>query len=239
LNEKLQNLRAHSMSRLDPADWAELKDVIERLQMMQLAEHGLAVGDVLPDFKLPDAAGRLIANGELLDREPLVLTFFRGGWCPYCDLALRGLEAVRPRLEEAGATLVGVTPCKPEELGRIAEEKGLGFLLLSDTHGDLARLCGILYEMTPGQIDYYARCHGLNLPALHASLGWALPLPATYVAGQDGVITYAFASADWACRAEPDNLVDAVRRLVQAAEPATSERRGLSASSTKARTGGE
>jgi peroxiredoxin len=213
LDDELSSIRAAGLGRLDPAEWEGLRDAIERLRMRQLAEHGPQVGDTLPDFALPDAAGRVVASGELLDRGPLVLAFFRGGWCPYCDRTLRALEAARPRLEEAGATLAGVAPCRPEELARVAAEKGLGYLLLSDTGGRLAALCGLLYAMTPAQIAFYRDRWGADVPAVGAGTGWELPLAASYVAGRDGVIAYAFADADWARRAEPEDLVGAVRAL--------------------------
>jgi peroxiredoxin len=181
--------------------------------MMQLAEHSLAAGDTLPDFELPDSAGKMVSSSQLLDQGPLVLAFFRGGWCPYCDVAMRALEAARPEVEELSVGLVGVVPEKPEELARFSAEKGLGFPLLSDQGGRLARLCGVLYSMSPAQIAYYRDKCGLDLPALGAGTGWELPLPAVYVVGTDGVVVYAFADADWAQRAEPDDIIEAARLL--------------------------
>lgn len=213
LDTDLGSLRARSRAGMDPSAWAGMEAAIERLRMMQAAEHGPAVGDTLPDFELPDAAGRTVASGALLDRGPLVLVFFRGNWCPYCDLTLRALEAARPRLEEAGATLVGVAPVRPEELARTVAEKGLRFTLLSDSGGRLADLCGLLHAMTPEQVAFYRDGRGIDIPAAAAGTGWALPLPASYVVGRDGVVAHAFADADWARRAEPADLVEAVRAL--------------------------
>ena len=125
LNDDLQAIRAMSKASLDPADWAGLAATIEQLRMLQIAEHSLGVGEALPDFALPDAAGRVVTSDELLDRGPLVLVFFRGGWCPYCDRTLKALELARPAVEATGAGLVGVAPVTPAELARIAAEKGL------------------------------------------------------------------------------------------------------------------
>ncbi len=133
LDDELQSLRAASLARLDPADRVGLRATIELLGMMQIAEHSLQPGDTLPDFALPHAEGRVITSDGLLDRGPLVLAFFRGGWCPYCDCTLRALERIRPALEAIPVTLAGVAPCTPAELARVAAEKGLGFPLLSDT----------------------------------------------------------------------------------------------------------
>ena len=213
LNDELQAIRAMSKASLDPADWAGLAATIEQLRMLQIAEHSLGVGEVLPDFALPDAAGRVVTSDGLLDRGPLVLVFFRGGWCPYCDRTLKALETIRPSLEATGATLVGVAPCTPGELARTAAEKGLGFPLLSDTGGALARLCGLLYAMTPAQVAYYGGRWGLDIAALNAGAGWAVPVPATYVVARDGTVAFAFADPDWGRRAEPRDLATAAGRL--------------------------
>jgi peroxiredoxin len=219
LNDDLQAIRAMSKASLDPADWAGLAATIEQLRMLQIAEHSLGVGEALPDFALPDAAGRVVTSDELLDRGPLVLAFFRGGWCPYCDAALRALERVRPAFEELGAVLVGVSPLRGEELRRAAEEKELRFTLLSDPDAGFARLCGVRYEVGGDHVGFYRR-HGIDLPALHAGAGWQLPIPATYVVGSDGVVRYAFADPDWTRRAAPDELVAVVRTQLQAASAA-------------------
>jgi peroxiredoxin len=213
LNDELQAIRAAARERLPPALWDGLAATIERLRMLQVADQSLAAGELLPDFALPDAAGRVVTSDELLDRGPLVLAFFRGGWCPYCDFTLRALEAARPQLEAAGTVLAGVAPCQPAELARIAAEKGIGFTLLSDTDGGLARLCGLLYTMTPGQLAYYRDRCGLDLPAIAAGTGWQVPVPATYVVAPDGIVAYAFADPDWARRAEPLDLILAAGHL--------------------------
>lgn len=220
LQEKLQALREASVTRLDEETWRGLKDTIEWLRMRQLAEHSLAAGETLPDFELPDHAGRTVASGDLLDRAPLVLAFFRGGWCPYCSATMAALETARPELEALGASLVGVLPLKVEELANLRAERGLGYRLLSDQGGHLARLCGVFYGMSPAQIAYYRDRCGVDIPALAAGTDWELPLPATYVVGRDGVVAYAFAAADWAERAEPRDLVEAVRGLDRAGPPA-------------------
>jgi peroxiredoxin len=239
LEERLAEIRARVAAALGPADQQILDQAIERLCMMQIAEGSLALGDLLPDFTLPGIDGKRIASGTLLARGPLVLTFFRGGWCPFCDAMLQALEAARPQIEALGGTIVAVSPDRPELLAEAAAEKGLGYTLLSDIGACLARLCGVSYEMDDAHAGLYAR-FGRDLPALHAGSGWELPISATYVVKGDGSIAYAFANPDWAKRADPEALIAAVRRLAQAAEPMTSEeRRGLSASSTKTRTGGE
>src|SRR5690242_19396860 len=180
LEDELAKRRAAVEQRLPEADLKVIAETIGELRVRQVAEQSLRAGETLPDFALPDAAGRVVTSDELLDRGPLVLAFFRGGWCPYCDAALRALERARPALEDLGAALVGVSPLRCEELRRVAEEKKLRFTLLSDPEAGFARLCGVRYEIGDAHVGFYER-HGIDLPALHAGAGWQLPIPATYV----------------------------------------------------------
>jgi peroxiredoxin len=220
LREKLDALRQQLRPSLDAEDRAAVDGAIERLGMLQIVEHGLAAGDTLPDFALRDSAGRQVTSDELLARGPLVVNFFRGGWCPYCSLALQAFDDALPAINDLGAELVAISPLKPEELARTAEERGLRLLMLSDPVDAYAKMCGVHYEMTEGQAALY-RKRGLDLDALNAGAGWEVPVPATYVVGRDGVIAYAFAEADWSRRADPAEVLAALRRLVQAADAAS------------------
>src|SRR3712207_2216904 len=120
LRDQLDKLKVELRGSLEPSVQRTLSDMIERLRMLQIVEHAPAIGEVLPDFTLPDSTGRTVTSDGLLDKGPLVLAFFRGPWCPYCSLTLTALEEIRPSIEELGATLVGVSPVKPEELARAA-----------------------------------------------------------------------------------------------------------------------
>jgi peroxiredoxin len=219
LQDELDGLRARLRQALDAEDRAAVAEAIERLRMLQIVEQGLAVGDVLPDFGLRDPAGRLVTSDGLLARGPLVVSFFRGGWCPYCSLTLQALDRMLPEVERLGAGLVAISPLKPLELARLADERGLRLTMLSDAGDAYARLCGLDYAMSDGQARLY-RKRGVDLEAANAGAGWQVPVPATYVLGRDGIIAYAFADPDWARRAEPAAILEALRRLAQAADAA-------------------
>lgn len=218
LQDRLDRVRTELRTALVPSDRAALGAALERLQMLQIVEQGLAVGDILPEFVLPDTAGRIVASEALLANGPLVLVFVRGTWCPYCSLALQALDAARPPIEALGGSLVVVSPLRADELARAAADRGLGLTLLSDVDGDYARLCGVHYEMSDSHAALYER-FGLDLAQVNAGAGWALPIPATYVVGGDGVVTFAYAEVDWARRAEPADILAAVERVDRAANP--------------------
>lgn len=211
LGDRLERLRAELRDRQPEATRVALAGAIDRLRMLQIVEHALAVGDVLPEFLLPAVGGGTVGSEALLARGPLVVVFVRGPWCPYCSLALRALDEAQPAIEACGATLAVISPLRPEELARAAEERGLRLRLLSDTGGAYASLCGLHYEMSDAHQALYQRL-GLDLTQMHAGSGWALPIPAAYVVGRDGVITFAEAHADWAQRAEPAEIVAALTR---------------------------
>ena len=219
LEDRLSRRRAELRGGLAPEDRDVLLAALERLRMLQVGEQGLQVGEPLPEFTLPDTDGVTVSSEALLARGPLAVVFIRGTWCPYCSLTLEALDAVRPAIEQLGASLLAISPMSGEELLRAARERGLRLRLLSDSGAAYARVSGVQYEMTEAHIDLYRRL-GWDIGRLNAGSGWALPVPATYVAGPDGVIAYAFADADWTRRAEPADIVAAVERLVQAAESA-------------------
>jgi peroxiredoxin len=218
LQDRLDRVRTELRQSLIPSDRAALGAAIERLQMLQIVETSLAVGDVVPDFALPDRSGRIVASEALLAKGPMVLAFVRGTWCPYCSLALQALDAARPPIEALGGSLVVISPLRADELARAAADRGLGLTLLSDADGDYASLCGVHYEMSEGHVALYQR-FGLDLAQINAGAGWALPIPATYVVGRDGVVTFAYAEVDWARRAEPADILAAVEGLDRAASP--------------------
>lgn len=217
LRDKLDALRAQLRQPMSAEDRATVGGAIERLRMLQVVEHALVAGDTLPDLELADATARTVTSDDLLARGPLVVNFFRGGWCPYCSLALQAFDAVLPEIERLGGSLVAISPAKPEHLAETAAARGLRQIMLSDPADRYASLCGVHYEMSAGQVALY-RSQGLDLDAVNAGAGWRVPIPATYVVGRDGVIAYAFAEADWSCRAEPAAVLEVLRGLAQAAD---------------------
>lgn len=224
LQDRLDKRRAATRDKRDPEQRRMLEDAIERLRMLQVVEHGPAVGDVLPDFALPDADGRIVNSDDILAQGPLALVFFRGPWCPFCSLTLEALEEVRPRVEALGATLVGVAPLTSDALARLRRERKLGLLLLSDVGLRYAELCGLRFQMSTDAKEFYrqvAKDRGVDIPGNAGDAPWELPVPATFVADRGGIIRFAFGDADWARRAEPEDIVATIQRLAQLAGATT------------------
>ncbi|GAC1530514.1 MAG: peroxiredoxin-like family protein [Acidimicrobiales bacterium] len=175
-------------------------------------EGAVNVGDSAPDFTLPDANGDKVNLTHLLEAGPVVLAFYRGGWCPYCSTELRALQATLPELRELGATLVAISPQIPDSSLSTAEKLELAFPVLSDVGNTVARSFGLVFSL-PESLRALYTGFGLDLPAANGDDSFDLPVPATYVIDRDGSVAWRFANADYTRRAEPSDVLDAIRSL--------------------------
>ena len=181
---------------------------IEALARSGIASSGLREGTLAPDFTLPDVHGRAVTLSALLQQGPVVLTFYRGEWCPYCNLQLRAYEAIVPQIQELGANLVAVSPQTPDHSLATIEQKSLTFPVRSDAGNEVARRYGLVYSLSQT-----LRVVSPDLPAYNGDESWELPMPGTFVIAPDGTVRLAFVEADWTRRLEPAALLDALRAL--------------------------
>ena len=139
-----------------------------------------------------------------------MVSFYRGGWCPYCNLELRALQAALPEFEAAGATLVAISPQTPDETLSTTEKNELGFSVLSDVGSHTSRRYGLVFTLQDDARDLY-RSFGNDLTRINGTDSWELPVPATYVIAPNGIVTLAVVDPDYRHRAEPADVVAAVR----------------------------
>lgn len=183
---------------------------IEDLRATFAQEQAIGVGDKAPDFALPGVDGRQILLDDLLRQGPVVLTFYRGGWCPYCNLQLRAYQAALPEFAALGARLVAVSPQLPDNSLDTAEKNGLTFDVLSDIGNAVARSYGLVYALPP-ELREALRSNGKALSSINGDESWELPVPATYVIGTDGRVLIASLHIDYRTRLEPDAILAALR----------------------------
>lgn len=214
LARTLETLRDHHAAAIDDFARQAFEEELDRLRMLRLTDECLGVGDVLPDFELADSVGKIWRSMDLLDRGPLVLVFFRGGWCPYCEITMAALNDARERIEALGATAIGISPELPEHLAATVKSRALGFPLLSDPKNAYAHMCGVAYELSPDHVRIHLD-RKRSLPALHGDSKWRLPVPAVYVIEPSGRVVFAFADVDPARWADPKDLLDALRHLAR------------------------
>jgi peroxiredoxin len=209
LNNLLAALRRSRMT----GEMREAYDeFLQRLDAGQVAAQALSPGDRMPAFLLPSAEGRLIDSAELLESGPLVVTFFRGNWCPYCAATLQALEAILPDLTQSGATLVAMTP---ETGGRALSgkrDRNLNYEILVDVDLAVGMAFGIVFRVPPLYATLLRR-GGIDLAERTGNPFWFLPVPATFLISPDGIIQNAWVNIDFTQRAEPQDILQALRRL--------------------------
>jgi peroxiredoxin len=177
--------------------------------------NALAVGDRAPDFELRNAMGDEVRLSELLTRGPVVLSFYRGAWCPFCNTQLRGLQEALPEIEALGASLVAVSPQLPDGSLELIDEHSLTFEVLSDLKSGVASEYGIVLALTAADVALFLEV-GNDLAQANGDDAWVLPAPATFVIAGDGTIRHARVDADFTIRGEPADIVDALRALASA-----------------------
>ncbi|MBY8867016.1 peroxiredoxin-like family protein [Streptomyces sennicomposti] len=208
-------LRAFSTARRPqlPPEAREIMDRAGRdLAASGQAGRALTVGARAPRFTLPSATGHPVALDGLLAEGPVVLTFYRGAWCPYCNLALRALQQRHGEFAERGARLVAVSPQVPDESLSLAEKHALAFDVLSDLGSDTAGQYGLAFDLPDDLAAVYDR-FGFDLQRVNGGHARTLPLPATYVIDRAGTIRWAFVDPDYTQRAEPADILDALDAL--------------------------
>ena len=193
-----------------PAVIATMSRATAELQASGLAERALKAGDLAPDFTLPDPDGQPVGAGALLARGPLVVSFYRGVWCPYCNMELQALEALRPEIERLGGSLVAISPQTPVNSRKSRRENGLGFPILSDRGNEVAAAFGLRFTLPDYLVELY-RGLGNQLPTFNGEGSWTLPMPGRFVIGQDRVVRYAEVSPDYTRRPEPEDLLPVLR----------------------------
>jgi peroxiredoxin len=187
-------------------------DAASRLEALDFAARALKLGDQAPDFALPDHRGETVRLSALLDHGPVVLIFYRGEWCPYCNLQLRVFQAHLDQIGELGATLVAVSPQTPDHSLSMAEKNDLGFPVLSDVGALVIERYGLKYEVD-AQTRALLESVGNDIGAHNGPGGWVLPAAATFVIGADGGVRYANVRGNWTERAEPTEVLEVLGEL--------------------------
>jgi peroxiredoxin len=177
----------------------------------------LKVGDHAPAIVLENAKGATVDVGTLLKKGPVIVTFYRGGWCPYCNLELKAYQDILPEIVAAGASLVAISPEKPDDTVSTAEKNALTFEVLSDVGQNVGRAFGLVYEFTE-ELKRAYNGFNLDIPTRNGTPGeWALPVSATYVIDRNGSIVYAYTDADYRDRADPRDVLAVLTRKAVAA----------------------
>lgn len=211
LQPQLDSMKAQFMGRA-PKQTIDLFDgSINTLRASGIEERALSVNDTAPAFSLMNADGDSVALATLLESGPVVVTWYRGGWCPYCNTTLRAWMNHVPELTALGVQLVAISPEVPDSSMSTKERLALTFEVLSDPGNRVARNFGLVYKLSDSLMATYNQF--FTLSAYNGNDANELPLAATYIIGQNRVIQYAFVDADYKVRAEPSEVIAALHRL--------------------------
>lgn len=176
------------------------------------AAHALGAGDPAPAFELPDQDGTLTSSADLLKQGPLVLSFYRGVWCPFCNFELAALQQALGEIGARGASLVALSQQTPSNNRKAQRENALTFPILSDKGGEVGAAFGLRW-VVPEEMREVHKQLGGPLPTFNGEDSWTLPMPARYVIGRDGVIAYAEVNPDYTIRPEPADLLPVLDRI--------------------------
>lgn len=218
LESQLQDRQKASGAKSDADTKTAYAAGIQAVRDSGVTEKAVQVGQKAPDFELKNAKGETVKLSTLLAGGPVVLTWYRGGWCPYCNITLASLQKALPDIQAAGAQLVALTPELPDKSLTTAEKNGLEFQVLTDLNNETAKRYRVAFELTPEVAKRYKQHFDLLEYNGAAAGDTTLPLAATYIIDRDGVVRYAFLDADYRKRAEPSEIVAFLQKMSAAKE---------------------
>lgn len=181
------------------------QEAIDDLVSSGVAERAIRAGDYAPGFRLRDPDGKAISSYDLLNSGPVLIFFYRGGWCPYCNFDLRAIEAVAHALRSLGASIIAVSQQSAHECHVTEQRHGLSFPSLVDSGGKVALAFGLRWKLSR-KLQAAELESGLDLAAVNDEPSWTLPMPARYVISPDGIVQYADISADYTRRGDPTEI---------------------------------
>tara|TARA_R110000751_G_scaffold88475_3_gene174766 strand:+ start:110 stop:760 length:651 start_codon:yes stop_codon:yes gene_type:complete len=188
-------------------------EIINEAKAKDLGNKAIQINQQAPHFELPNQEGKQILLDDLLAKGPVVITFYRGDWCPYCNLQLRALQARLNDIHQLGATLVAISPQVPDGSLTESEIAKMEFMVLSDQDAKIASEYGVTWEVPEFLLDHMRIDRQLDLVQINNGNGLILPIPATFVIGKDGLIKWSYVNVDYRTRSEPDDILKALEDI--------------------------
>ncbi|MEG3757157.1 peroxiredoxin-like family protein [Pseudoalteromonas carrageenovora] len=197
----------------NPAFMKGVDGSIAQAKSFQEGVNALALNQNAPNFELPNQHGQLVQLTELLTKGPVVITFYRGSWCPYCNLQLKALQSRLPEIHALGAQLVAISPQVPDGSMSENEISNMDFVVLSDQNADVAASYGVAWKVPTFLLEHMRVDRGLDLESLNNGNGSILPIPATFVLNSEGRVTWRYVDVDYRTRSEPEDIINALKAL--------------------------
>ncbi|MCA8233201.1 peroxiredoxin-like family protein [Burkholderia cenocepacia] len=198
----------------------EIHPVMERAtaELIASGQAGRAIkaGDRAPSFKLKDQDGNDVSSAALLVKGPLVVTFYRGVWCPYCNIELQAINEALPEIRAYGANVVAISPQTAVNSRKSVRTNELGFPVLSDVNGQTGADFRLRFALPDYLVELYKNLKN-DLPAFNNDPSWTLPMPARYVIGQNGIVLYSEVNPDYTRRPDPSDMFPVLEKAIASA----------------------
>lgn len=211
LDDRLDIRRTEFAKKASDEKKQTYKEGIEAVELSGILNDAKQVGEKAPNFTLTNQLGETVSLYDELKNGSVVLIWYRGGWCPYCNITLHYMQERLSDFKAEGAALLALTPELPDQSLNTSEKHDLQFNVLSDVGNKTGKDYGVVFKLTPEVAEIYEASFGMH--NYNGDESDELPLAATYVIDQDGFIQYAFLDADYRNRAEPDDIIEALKKL--------------------------
>ena len=180
---------------------------IKDLKTKNIEEKSIKLGAIMPDFSLPNAKNEIIHSKEILKSGKMIIAFYRGSWCPYCNLELKALQENLSKINDKKVSLVAISPQSPDNSLTVIEKHNLTFEVLTDKDNTFAKQLGIIFELQDFVLPFY-NALGINLSSFNKNDDTSLPIPAVFVVNENGIIIYKFADVNYMNRIDIDELLN-------------------------------
>lgn len=213
IREQTTQMKTDSAQRLPERANGAFDRSIQNLVCQGLPADVVVVGETLDSFTLTDASGASVSLGQLVESGPAVLVFYRGGWCPYCNIALRTYQSqLLPELAGSGARLVAISPQTPDQSLSTVQKADLAFTVLSDPGSRLAHTIGVAFEQAAEVLDAQRKL-GLDLTQVNAEGAIDLPRPTVLIVDQTRTVRFVDVQPDYTARTEVSAILAALAHL--------------------------
>ncbi|WP_452218363.1 peroxiredoxin-like family protein [Lacinutrix undariae] len=190
-------------------------DVINQAKAFKKGENAIKVGETAPNFQLPNANKQQTSLATLLTKGTVIITFYRGSWCPYCNLQLKALQNKTSEFKALGATLVAISPQVPDGSLTKTEIDNLTFTVLSDQDAKVANQYGVAWKVPEFLMEHMRTDRNLDLDTINNGDGSILPIPATFIITSNGLVKWSYVNVDYRTRAEPNNIIEVLKSITQ------------------------
>ena len=201
--------------KANPTFMKGIDDIIAKAKAFEEGSKAIDIGQKAINFVLPNHEGKLISLADLLEKGPIVLTFYRGSWCPYCNLQLKALQSRLAEIHALGAQLIAISPQVPDGSLSKNEIDEMDFIVLSDQDAEIASQYGIAWKVPEFIAEHMRVDRGLDLESINNGNGTILPIPATFIIGKNGIISWRFVDVDYRTRSEPEDIIKALKNFLK------------------------